>query len=86
MKVQVQLFGAFRDYAPAALVELELTEGACVADLRAAMNAYGTAHWPAFRPGLLQRSAFASETAVLREDDPLPTGGTLVILPPVAGG
>ena len=60
MKIELSLFGAFRDYAPSAQVALELDDGARVADLRAALDAHGRAHWPGFNPALLQRSAFAT--------------------------
>lgn len=86
MKVQVSLFGAFRSYEPAALVALELPDGARVSDLRAALEAHGVAHWPDFKPALLKRSAFASETAVLREADLVPEDGRMAVLPPVSGG
>lgn len=86
MKVEVSLFGAFRDYEPSAQVTLELPDGAQVSDLRAALHEHAQAHWPAFRPGLLQYSAFASETSVLREHEPLPADGRMAVLPPVSGG
>ncbi|MEJ5207868.1 MAG: MoaD/ThiS family protein [Lysobacteraceae bacterium] len=86
MKVEVSLFGAFRDHEPGAQVVLELPEGARVAELRAALLDYAQAHWPAFRPGLLQRSAFASETTVLRDNELLPADGRMAVLPPVSGG
>lgn len=86
MKVTLSLFGAFRSFDPGAQVTLELADGACVADLRAALDAYGQAHWPGFSPGLLQRSAFASDTTVLRDAEALPADGRMAILPPVSGG
>ncbi|EIM04542.1 MULTISPECIES: MoaD/ThiS family protein [Rhodanobacter] len=86
MKVEVSLFGAFRDYQPAAAVTLEVPAGARVADLRSALAAYGRAHWPGFREGLLLRSAFASQTCVLGEQEVLPESGPVVVLPPVGGG
>ena len=86
MKVQVSLFGAFRGFDPRAQVELDLPDGACVGDLRAALERHGRAHWQGFTPALLQRSAFASETTVLREADALPADGRMAVLPPVSGG
>lgn len=86
MKVKVSLFGAFRSFDPGALVELEMAEGARVADLRQALEEYGAAHWQGFVPALLRRSAFASETTVLREADALPSDGRMAVLPPVSGG
>lgn len=86
MKIEVSLFGAFRDYAASALVELEVPAQARVADLRQALSAHGRAHWPGFKEGLLQRSAFASEACVLRDHEHLPAGARIVVLPPVGGG
>lgn len=86
MKVAIKLFGAFRDHEPSGQVTLEIADGARVADLRQALAAFAAAHWPRFRPGLLEYSAFASETAVLRETEPVPADGHVAILPPVSGG
>jgi molybdopterin synthase sulfur carrier subunit len=86
MQVQVSLFGAFREFEPAARIVVDVADGGCVADLRRAVQAYAQAHWPAFRAGLLARSAFASEEAVLRDGAPLPANGTMAVLPPVSGG
>jgi len=86
MKVQLSLFGGFRDYQSSGVVELEVMDGACVADVRAALAAHAESQWAGFRPGLLKSSAFASDTAVLREADPVPADGRMAILPPVSGG
>ena len=86
MKVEVKLFGAFRAHDPGATLELELPDGARVADLREALDRHARAHWPAYRPELLKASAFASDKAVLREADPVPDDGRMAVLPPVSGG
>lgn len=86
MRVEVSLFGAFRDYEPGALVVLDIPPGARVADLRSALAEHGRAHWSGFKEGLLQRSAFASEACVLRDHEALPEGERIVVLPPVGGG
>jgi molybdopterin synthase sulfur carrier subunit len=86
MDVEVTLFGAFRDCQPEPSVRLLLAEGASVAELRAALDAHGRAHWPKFNHALLARSAFASETAVLRDHQPVPAGVAMAVLPPVSGG
>lgn len=86
MNVELSLFGAFREYDAKASIRLELADGACVKDLRAAVQAYGESHWPGFKSGLLARSAFASETAVLRDAEPVPADGRMAVLPPVSGG
>ena len=86
MKVEVKLFGAFRAHDPGATLELELPDEARVADLREALDRHAREHWPAYRPELLKASAFASETTVLRDAEPVPEGVAMAVLPPVSGG
>ncbi len=86
MKVKVRLFGAFRDLGADPLVEVELPQDAVVADLRDALHRRWSAEQAGFNPGLLRCSAFADETQVLREREPLADGATVAILPPVSGG
>lgn len=86
MKIELGLFGAFRDFDRTSRIELELPAGARISDLREAVRAYGEQHWPAFRPGLLSHSAFASEEAVLRDGEAVPANGRMALLPPVSGG
>lgn len=85
MRVELSLFGAFRDLEPRGSVALDV-DGEHVRDLRVALEAHASARWPAFQPGLLAVSAFASEESILREDDRLPADGKVAILPPVSGG
>ena len=86
MKIKLKLFAAFQDYEPEGQIELELADGARVADLRLALDGYGQRHWPKYRPGLLKYSAFASETTLLRDRDSIPVDGRMAVLPPVNGG
>lgn len=86
MNVTVQLFGAFRDWQTGAPLSLTVADGACIRDVRAALAAHAQAHWPGFRAGLLQVSAFASDSRILRDADPVPDDGLLAVLPPVNGG
>lgn len=86
MKIELDLFGAFREFDQTSRIDVEIADGACVSDLRKAVHAYGQQHWPDFRPGLLSRSAFASEVAILRDRELVPTSGRMVLLPPVSGG
>lgn len=85
-QVEIQLFGAFREFEPQARVQLALAEDARVGDVRSALAAHAREHWPSFSPALLAHSAFASERAVLREGDPIPADGRMAVLPPVSGG
>lgn len=86
MKIELSLFGAFRGYDPNPSITLEVGDNAVVADVRRALSTHGSAHWPAFKDGLLARSAFASETTVIRDDEPVPADGRMAVLPPVSGG
>lgn len=86
MKIELGLFGAFRQFQPDARLELEVPEEARVADVRAAVASYGASHWPGFDARLLASSAFASETTILRDGEPVPQDAWLAVLPPVSGG
>lgn len=86
MKVEVSLFGMFREHVPGARVVLEVSAPARIADLRSALAVHGREHWPGFKEGLLRHSAFASEVCVLRDHEPVPEGARIVVLPPVSGG
>lgn len=86
MKINLALFGAFREFEPAGRVAFDVADGADIAQLRAAFDAFARAHWPGYEPGLLAVSAFASETAVLRDRDAVPADGRVAVLPPVSGG
>ena len=86
MKLQVQLFGPFREFQPQPLLQLEVADGATVAAAREALAAHAAEHWPACPQGLLRSTAFASETALLRDGDALPADGRIALIPPVNGG
>lgn len=86
MKIELHLFGAFREFDRSARINVEIADGARVSELRKAVLAYGERHWLGFRPGLLSRSAFASEAAILRDGELVPANGQMVLLPPVSGG
>lgn len=83
LPVAVRLFGAFRDVAQQPMLHLTLRPQATVADLRAAFAAVlddDNAR------ALLASSAFATDERVLDEDDPVPEGTEIAVLPPVCGG
>jgi molybdopterin synthase sulfur carrier subunit len=86
MKLQVRLFGPFRDFQPPPVLELDVADGADVAAARDALAAHAAEHWPACPPGLLRSTAFASEQALLRDGDALPADGRIAVIPPVNGG
>lgn len=81
--IEIRLFGAFRQYHAGASLRLELPESATVAELR---QAFGRQFDDANARSLLKASAFATDEAVLDEDDTVPAGQNLSILPPVCGG
>jgi molybdopterin synthase sulfur carrier subunit len=82
--IEIQLFGALREAEPGARLALETT-ARTVGELRAELAARAAA-WPGPARALLQRSAFASATSVLRDADALPADGDIALLPPVSGG
>lgn len=86
MKIELNLFGAFREFDPGATLSLQLPDGASVAQLRTALADHAREHWPGFRPGLLAVSVFADRRSVLRDAELLPADGQMAVLPPVCGG
>jgi len=86
MKLTVQLFGRFRDFNAAPELSVDLPGVASVADFRHAFGVWAQAHWPPEAPALLQASAIATDSTLLRADSPLPADGRLALLPPVSGG
>lgn len=86
MQVSIRLFGAFRELHDHDHVEVTVPDGGTLDDVRTALHTYADAHWPSFAPGLLQRSAFASDEAFLHRHGLIPTDGRLVVVPPVSGG
>jgi len=81
--IPVKLYGAFRQYSPDKTVTVSLPEAATVATLR---QAFGQQFDDNNVLALLAASAFATDEAVLEEQDPVPRDKALSILPPVCGG
>ena len=76
MQVTVRLFAALRERAGAGRRELELPEGARVADV-----------WPALGLGEEPRGlAYARNRAYAERDTPLEPGDEVAVIPPVSGG
>lgn len=80
--INVRLFGAFRQGNPESSLTVEIPDQGRVADLRQAM---ATALDSENARSLLQASAFATDSAVLDDHDPVPER-EISILPPVCGG
>ncbi len=80
--ISVRLFGAFRQGNPESSLTVEIPEGGRVTDLRQAME---SALPDDNARSLLKASAFATDSAVLDDDDIVPDR-EVSILPPVCGG
>lgn len=80
----VRLFGAFRQFGEDSEINLPVPPAARVTDLRQAMQKHFGDNDNAL--ALLEASAFATDQAILKEDDQLPSGEPLSIIPPVCGG
>ncbi|HLS05138.1 MAG TPA: MoaD/ThiS family protein [Wenzhouxiangella sp.] len=86
MTIRITLFGALREADSSGELELPLPAGGTVADLRRHLTDYLGKHAPDISPGLVRRSAFATDKTVLRDSDAVPEVDSLAILPPVSGG
>jgi molybdopterin synthase sulfur carrier subunit len=86
MTITLNLFGIYRDFDASGQIKLEVDGNAVVADVRLALLDYAKANWPQFPCSLVAKSAFASQTSLLRDGDCLPTDGLMAVLPPVSGG
>lgn len=80
--IKVRLFGAFRQDNPESSLTVEIPEQGRVGDLRQAMEA---ALESENARSLLKASAFATDSEVLDDHDPVPER-EISILPPVCGG
>lgn len=80
--ITVKLFGAFRQGNPESSLTVEIPQGGRVADLRQAME---KALPSENARSLLKASAFATDSAVLDDNEVVPDGA-ISILPPVCGG
>ncbi|NUM89575.1 MAG: MoaD/ThiS family protein [Bdellovibrionales bacterium] len=82
--LQLQLFGAFRDYAP--FVRIEVPAGCRVRELRPVLAEALRRMDSRGNDALVHDSAIASENEVLPEDYRIAASCTLAVLPPVCGG
>jgi molybdopterin converting factor subunit 1 len=81
VKINVLLFATARQAAGTARLELDLPEGATVAEARRAL----AKQLPALAPRL-PACAIAVELEIANEIQPLHAGCELAVLPPVSGG
>lgn len=83
--VEIQLFGALRECEPDGWLRLNVTAHD-IASLRGVVVEHASRCWAPQACALVAHSAFASESAVLRDAQALPANGVLALLPPVSGG
>ena len=81
MKFELKLFAAAKEVVGQGLVEVELPDGATVADLRCWL---GERH-PALAP-LLGSTTFAVDAQYATDATPLTDGADVACIPPVSGG
>lgn len=80
--IPIRLYGAFRQAHAESTLTVEVASEAKVSDLRQALHAVLPSD---SARALLKASAFATDTEVLDDDQPVPER-ELSILPPVCGG
>jgi molybdopterin converting factor small subunit len=81
MILQVRLFARAKDVVGAAVVAVEVSDGATVADLRAALGR----DFPRLS-SLLERSAVAVNAEIAGVGQQLRADDEIALLPPVSGG
>lgn len=86
INIEVKLFGAFRELQEKSY-RFDLPCGVHVDEVREALKSAIAKKSPQFaQKNLLDVSALATETAILRNDDVLTQDTQLAILPPISGG
>jgi len=81
MIVRVRLFAAARQLVGAEQVEIDLSDGATVADLRRVLSA----RYPVVS-ALLPQSLFAIDAEYVRDDTIVAPTAEIAVIPPVSGG
>jgi molybdopterin converting factor subunit 1 len=81
VRIVVRLFALARQRAGRAEVEVELAEGATVGDLKRAL----AAKVPDLAP-LLPSVLIAVQAEYAPDDQPIPAGADVALIPPVSGG
>jgi molybdopterin converting factor subunit 1 len=81
MKIRVLFFAHYRETVPGGQLELELPDGATVADAAAVLS-----ERDARLNGILDRTRVAVAADFAEPDTPLKDGDELAFLPPMSGG
>ena len=85
--IDIQLFGAFRNFGNGRELRLEVARGSALSDVRAALARKLIEFDPQFNnTQLIEDSAFANESEVLSAEFTADHSCRLAILPPVCGG
>lgn len=80
MKIKILAFGISRDILGGSTVEMQIPDGACVADLREALYS----QYPALQK--LSNLAIALNTEYAAEEQEISERDEVVLIPPVSGG
>lgn len=86
MKIRIQLFGALREADADGYIDLDVPDASNIASVRERLVQHLGEHAPHVSASVVQRSAFANCSEILRDQDVVPSDGQLAILPPVSGG
>ena len=84
--VEIKAFGAFRGYFPSGAFAVSLEAPFTVADLKRAIQSSLAGRFRDFDEALVQDSALATDSRILRDQDVLNGDEDIAILPPVCGG
>ena len=85
-RVELLLFGPLRKYSPNGKVTLHLPLDSSLSTLKKEVALWIKNHNPSFDNSLLEASAIATQTEVLKSDFVIQEDCELAILPPVCGG
>ena len=85
MRIELKFFGAYRAFVNPPVLALDVDEPVTPLTVRAALTDYASVHWPTLPPGLIQSSALATSSDILREGDVIESTD-IAVLPPVSGG
>lgn len=80
MKIKILAFGISKDILGGSTVEMQIPDGACVADLREALYS----QYPALQK--LSNLAIALNTEYATEEQEISERDEVVLIPPVSGG
>lgn len=86
-QVKIQMFGAFRKFAPSGEFHVEVTPGMTLREFRHRFTESLKTQLSSFQDEeLVFDSVFATEDTILNDDEVISKYQTLAVLPPVCGG